>query len=214
MSPYRIILADDHRMFRECLRSLIEGNGDLCIVGETGDGRQLEALLQVTPCDLVITDIAMPEMDGLTALREIRSRYPDVRVLILSMFNDFEHFEQAKILGAAGFLTKSDAAQDALLAIRSIREGKLYVSPSVTRLLGERQIRLMSQSGTPSLELLTRREAQILKMIARGKTSRGIAEELHISRYTVENHRANMMKKLGISNVVGLLRYALEKGLA
>ncbi|MBP7633441.1 response regulator transcription factor [Candidatus Ozemobacteraceae bacterium] len=214
MREFRIVLADDHRMFRECLKNFIESSEGLRVIAEASDGKQLTDMLKRVPCDMVITDIAMPEMDGLVALREIRQQYPDVPVLILSMFTDFEHFEQAKALGAAGFLTKSDASDEALLAIQVIRAGKMYVSPAVTRLLGERQIQSMNQPGAPSVELLTKREKQIMTLIARGKTSRCIADELSISRFTVENHRANMMRKLHLTNAVGLLRFALEKGLA
>ncbi len=214
MREFRIVLSDDHRMFRECLKKIVDSCEGLCVVAEAADGKQLMDILKNVPCEMVITDIAMPEMDGLVALREIRKRYPDVPVLILSMFTDFEHFEQAKALGAAGFLTKSDAADETLLAIQAIRAGKMYVSPAVTRILGERQIQSMSQPGAPSVELLTKREKQILTLIAKGKTNRCIADELSISRFTVENHRANMMRKLHLTNAVGLLRFALEKGLA
>lgn len=197
------------------MRKVVDGIAGMRVVGEAESGRQLLALLDAVPCEMVITDIAMPEMDGLVALKEIRKRFPGIPVLILSMFTDYEHFEQAKALGAAGFLTKSDAVDETLLAIQAIRAGKMYVSPAVTRLLGERQIQSMScQPGAPSVELLTKREKQILTLIAKGKTSRCIAEELSISKFTVENHRANMMRKLHLTNAVGLLRFALEKGLA
>ncbi|MFH0838037.1 MAG: response regulator transcription factor, partial [Patescibacteria group bacterium] len=140
MGDFRIVLADDHRIFREGLKHLLSEGPELKVVGEAKTGKELLAILKTTECDLVISDIIMPVMDGLTALKEIRHTYPRIRVLMISMLSDFAHFEQAKALGASGYLSKDDASDDLLSAIEKVRAGKMYVSPSITTLLGERQI--------------------------------------------------------------------------
>jgi DNA-binding NarL/FixJ family response regulator len=213
MKACRIILADDHSIFREGLKSLLQKDPQLHVVGEARNGKELLTLLKTTPCELAIVDIAMPEMDGLTALKEIHRLYPKVWVLILSMLNDFAHFGQAKTLGASGYLAKDDAGDELLRAVARIQEGKSYASPSVTTLLAERQIHAFDSGKSPSLEVLTRREKQILGLIAGGNTNKIIAVDLQISIHTVENHRAHLSEKLGLKNTAALVKFAMEKGL-
>lgn len=213
MSDFSIVLAEDHRIVREGLKQLLKIVSGLKVVGEANNGRELLAILETTACDLVISDISMPELDGLTALKEIRQRYPGLRVLMLSMLNDYVHFEKAKTLGASGFLAKEDSADELLHAIEKIRAGKMYVSPRVITLLGERQVRQIDQTASPSIEVLTKREREILVRIAQGKTSQSMADELTISIHTVEVHRSHLLQKLGLKNAASLTRYAAEKGL-
>lgn len=213
MKECKIVLADDHRILLEGLKSIIEKYPEWKIVGEVRNGLDLLALLKNTSCDLVILDIAMPEMDGLTALKEISSHFPHVRVLVLSMLNDYTHFEKARSLGAAGFMSKEDAGDELVRAIQRILSGKMYIAPSVNNLLAERQLQNMDSVNTQSVEILTRREKQILAMIASGLTNKKIALDLQISIHTVENHRANLSEKLGSKNVASLVQFALQKGL-
>jgi len=213
MKECRIILADDHGIFREGLKSLLLKDSGLKVVGEVKNGIELLAMLKSIECDLAVVDIAMPEMDGLTALKEIKRKYPKLKVLILSMLNDYAHFGQAKALGASGYLAKDDAGDEFIRAIEKIQKGKMYVSPSVSTLLVERQVQLMENGKSPSIEILTKREKQVLGLIAKGSTNKNIAAKLNISIHTVENHRAHLSEKLGIKNAATLVKYAIEKGL-
>ena len=213
MKDCKIVLADDHSIFREGLKSLLGKNPECKVVGEAVNGKALLTMLNYNECDLVVLDITMPEMDGLTALKEIVRKYPRVKVLMLSMMNDFVHFERAKAFGASGYLAKEDAGDELVRAIEKVMNGKMYVSPSVTSLLAERQIHLMESGKFPSIEVLTKREKQVLKLIAKGITNKKIAVELKISIHTVENHRAHLSEKLGAENAAALVKFAIEKGL-
>lgn len=213
MKEYAIVLADDHGILREGLKGLLSKQPGLRVVAEAKNGRELLAILKTTACDLAIIDIAMPHIDGLTALEEITRTHPNVRVLILSMLNDFEHFSRAKALGAWGYLAKEDAGDELIHAVEKIRSGKMYVSPSVTTLLAERQLHLMESGNAASIEILTKREKQVLELIAHGKANKQIALELKISIHTVENHRAHLSEKLGSKNTASLVKFAIEKGL-
>ncbi|MBF0544288.1 MAG: response regulator transcription factor [Candidatus Riflebacteria bacterium] len=209
----RIILADDHSIFREGMKSLLSKNSGLKIVGEVNNGMELLELLKTVECDLAIVDVAMPEMDGLTALKELKSKYPAIKVLIVSMLNDCAHFGHAKSLGASGYLAKDDTGEELIRAIERILRGKMYVSPSVTTLLAERQVHNIENEKSPSIEILTKREKQVLGLIARGLTNKNIAADLMISIHTVENHRAHLLEKLATKNTASLVKYAIEKGL-
>lgn len=213
MKKFRIILADDHSILRDGLKSLLKQHAEWEVVGEAKGGKELLTLLKTLSCDLVILDIAMPGMDGLTALREITINFPGIKVLVLSMMNDYPHFEKAKAFGAAGFMSKEDAGDELPRAIQKIIDGKMYIAPSVTTLLVERQLHLIDTINSSSIEILTKREKQVLAMIAQGLTNRKIALDLQISIHTVENHRANLSEKLGSKNAASLVQYAIEKGL-
>lgn len=213
MKECKIILADDHSLLLEGLRSVIERNPEWKVVGEARNGEDLLAMLKKIHCDLVVLDIAMPKMDGLAALKEITAHFPQVKVLVLSMLNDYTHFEKAKNLGAAGYMSKEDAGDELCRAIQKIMSGKMYIAPSVNELLAERQLNNMDSSTTQSVEILTRREKQILTLIAGGMTNKEVASDLQISIHTVENHRANLSEKLGSKNVATLVQFAIQKGL-
>jgi DNA-binding NarL/FixJ family response regulator len=213
MKECKTILADDHSLFREGLKSVIEKYPEWKVVGEAQNGEELLDKLKKIPCDLVVLDIAMPEMDGLSALKEITALFPDIKVLMLSMLNDFSHFEKAKNLGASGYMSKEDAGDELCRAIQKILSNQVYIAPSVKNLLAERQIHNMDSFNAQSLEILTKREKQILAMIANGMTNKNIALELKISIHTVENHRAHLSEKLGAKNVASLVQFAIQKGL-
>ena len=214
MDIIKIIIADDHNVVREGLKVLIKKDPQLRVVGEAGNGEELLVILKSVPCDLIIVDIAMPEMDGLSALKEIKRLYPRLKVLMLSMLKDYEHFKNARIHGASGYLAKDDAGDELITAIKSVLKGKNYVSSSVTTLLAERQIRSLENGEYPSLEILTKRERQVLRLIAKGLANKNIAAKLKISVHTVENHRAHLSDKLGLNNTASLVKYAIAKGLA
>jgi DNA-binding NarL/FixJ family response regulator len=213
VSPYRIVLADDHAMFRQGIKNILEGAEDLEVVGEAGDGLNLlELLKKVTP-DLVILDISMPNLRGLEATREIKKIAPDVRVLILTMHRDKEYVYHAISTGAEGYLLKEDADTELFAAVDSIRQGKYYISPLLSGELAHELLQT-PHKGQANLrsDPLTLREREVLKLIAEGISNKEIAELLFISIRTVENHRANIMRKLKIRQTANLVKYAIRKG--
>ena len=211
---FRVILADDHEILRTGLKSLINKESDLRVVDEAGDGEELLHKLKSVKCDLVVLDLSMPNLDGLSALKQIKEDFPNLKILILTMQKDHEHFQHAIARGAAGYVLKDDAYDQLILAMRIILKGRQYVSPSVTKLVTERFIRSVDDIETPSLEILTKREKQVLKFIASGLANKSIALKLKISVRTVETHRANLSGKLGIKNTAHLVKYAIAKGMA
>ena len=213
MADYKIILADDHAILRAGLRSLINKEPAFKVAGEAGDGEELLDQLKSIKADLIVMDLSMPRVDGLAAIKEIRQKFPKIKILVLTMQKDHEHFKRAMMYGANGFLLKDDAYEQLVLAVKMILKGKKFVSPSVATLETERFIRSLDETDAPSLEILSKREKEILKLIARGLPNKAIAVRFKISIRTVETHRANLTNKLGIKNTAGLVKYALSKGL-
>ena len=213
MCPYRIVLADDHVMFRQGIKNILEGTEDFEVVGEESDGfKLLEILKKVTP-DMVILDISMPNLRGLEAAREIKTISSDVKVLILTMHRDKEYMYYAIAAGAEGYLLKEDADTELFAALEKIRQGGHYISPLLSGELTHELIQT-SQKGllTPSSDPLTLREREVLKLIAEGISNRKIAKLLCISVRTVEHHRANIMGKLNIKTTADLVKYVIRKG--
>jgi DNA-binding NarL/FixJ family response regulator len=213
VSPYSIVLADDHVMFRHGIKNILEGAEGLEVVGEVSDGLELLALLkQMTP-DMVILDISMPNLRGLEATKEIKIISSDVKVLILTMHRDKEYVYYAISAGAEGYLLKEDADTELFTAIEKIRQGGHYISPLLS---GELTHELIQASRKGQLTLpsdpLTLREREVLKLIAEGIPNKEIAEFLCISVRTVEHHRANIMEKLNIKETANLIKYAIRKG--
>ena len=210
MSDYRVILADDHTLFRSGVKRILEEVPGIQVMGEAADGLQLLTLLKEMTPDLVILDISMPKMRGLEAIQEIKASYPQVQVLILTMHKNAEYLSYALGAGAAGFLLKQDADPELMEAIAAIRQGKTYLSPAISEVVPD-LIRRQKPDGTPK-DLLTHREREILKLLVEGKSSREIGELLYISLRTVQNHRANIMKKLKVRGITDLVKYAVHKG--
>jgi len=214
-SPYRIVLADDHAMFRRGVKRIIQEMEDLEVIGEAADGLQLlELLKQITP-DMVVVDVSMPNLRGLEATREIKMTYPQIKVIILTMHKDKEYLYHALSAGAEGYLLKEDADQELFSAVKTIRQGGTYISPllapQMTDIFLERQ-RAREGQGSFPLEPLTMREREIIKLIAEGKSSKDIAGLLFISSRTVQHHRANIMRKLNFKKTADLVKYAIQKG--
>jgi DNA-binding NarL/FixJ family response regulator len=201
MSAYRIILADDHALIRQGLGKIIEGVDDLQVVGEAGDGIELLSLLQRLLPDMVIVDLSMPKLRGIDAIREIRKLHARVKILVLTMHKEYLH--QALAAGAEGYLLKEDVDRELFSAIAQIRRGKVHISPCLPR--------EMVRGGAAGL--LSAREREVLRLIAKGKSNREIGETLFISIRTVESHRASLQKKLKQSSTAGLVKYAIEQGL-
>ena len=201
MSGYRIVLADDHALIREGLRRLIEDDAGLEVVGEAGDGLELLSLVEALAPDLVIVDISMPNLRGIEAARRIKSRHPAVKVLILSMYREYQH--QAIAAGADGYLLKEDAPRELFSAIASVRQGRSFLSTKLSE--GERCL-------PAQVEVLSVREREVLKLIVAGKPNKEMAEELFISVRTVESHRAAIIAKLKVKSATELVRCAIQNG--
>ncbi len=214
MSPYRIVLADDHALLRQGLKKLIHGTADLAVVGDAGDGIALLNLLKKTTADMVILDISMPNLRGIEAACEIKETHPALKVLFLTMHKDVEFLSQAFAAGADGYLLKESADSDLFFAIEKIRDGRNYVSPQLLKMLTDDWTQTFLGNRRPACEqkTLTAREREVLKMLAEGKTSKEIGNLLFISARTVEHHRANIMSKLNLKKTADLVKYAMNKG--
>lgn len=209
----RVLLADDHTIVREGLRVLLGSEPDVEVVGEAADGREAVRLAVELEPDVVVMDLAMPQLNGVDATEQIRRRCPHTRVLVLSMHSGEEHVRPAIRAGASGFLLKGSGLSDLLAATRAVAAGDAFFSPSVARIV----LRDARGGGAPPDEErgepLTAREREILQLVAEGRTSREIAAALHISVKTVEGHRSRIMDKLEIRELAGLVRYAVRVGL-
>ncbi len=214
MSTIRIILADDHEMFRVGLKGLLEKERDFKIVGQAEDGEELLKKLSLMRADCVVIDLSMPNMDGLTTLKEIRKNFPRMKSLVLTMQKDVEHFKHAMAAGACGYILKDSAFDQLVMAIKVIIKGKNFISPAISNMITEQYVRSIEETDAPSLEILTQRERQVLRLIAQGQANKDIASRLKISIRTVETHRSRLIHKLGIKTAAGLVKYAIAKGLS
>ena len=213
MSKIRVLVVDDHTLLRDGICALLDLVPDIEVVGEAGNGREaLDRVRELRP-DVVLMDIEMPIMDGLEASRRMHARYPAIKVLILSQYDDADHVLDAVEAGVQGFVDKTAASAQLAASIRSVHCGDSYLSPAAARqLVGEFQRAEHRRSDDP-YDQLTTREREILKLVAQGKTTQQIADILVISRKTVEGHRTNLMAKLGVHDRVELVKYALRKGI-
>lgn len=209
MPPYRIVLVEDHAMIRETIKKSLEEVPGLEVVGELSDGLEVMDFLKHTLPDMLILDLTMPHLQGLEATKLIKSRYPGLKILILTMHKTKMHVTRALEAGADGYIVKEDALSDLIAAIERVRSGKNYISSLVTD-----QVMDILFSREISTTLLSKREIQILTFIAEGKSSRQIAELLSISQATVNNHRTRIKKKLGFHKTSDLVKYAIQKGYA
>jgi DNA-binding NarL/FixJ family response regulator len=209
----RILLADDHVLVRRGLRLILDGEPDLVVVAEAGDGAEAVALSSRGDVDLAILDIAMPRMTGLQAARELCRRAPAVRILMLSMYDNEQYFFEALKAGASGYVLKSVADRDLVEACRAAMRGEPFLyAGAVTALIRDYLHRTRQSERIPD-SILTRREEEIVKLIAEGHSSKEIAATLVISAKTVDRHRANILQKLGMRDRLDLTRYAIRAGL-
>lgn len=212
--PIRILVADDHTIVREGVRLLLDAQPDMQVVGEAADGEQALAKVRELQPEIVLLDIAMPNMNGLDATRAIKRELPKVQVLILTMYESDEYFFQALNAGAAGYVLKKVASADLVAAIRTVHAGDVFLYPSVARrLVSDYLTRVKTGEEQTSYDGLTPREREVLKLVAEGHTNQEIADKLVISASTVQTHRTRIMQRLNLHGRAELIQYAVRKGL-
>lgn len=212
MEKIKIILADDHQMFLDGLSSLLSQVKDVQVIAAVNSGREVLEKLQSFSPDLVIVDLNMPEMDGLETTRELKKKYPDLKVLGLTMENDLQLVTGMLEAGASGYILKNTGKAELELAIRQVMKGEAYLSQSISNQLAQNLLHNFQKRNQVNNELssLTQRELEILKMIALEHSNTEIADQLFISPKTVETHRKNLMKKIGVKNSLGVYKFAVK----
>jgi len=216
MNPIRVLLVDDHTLFREGIRRLVNEQPDMEIIGEAANGRQaIDRAVELQP-DVILMDIAMPDMTGLDAAEIIKKQRPQARVLLLTVHDDREYLFRALEVGASGYVLKEAEAQALVMAIQAVHRGEIYLYPSVTRWLVQDYLQ-RGRSGHPEeqqrLDELTERQQTVLQLLAEGHTNQEIANKLVLSPYTIQTHIQNIMQKLNLHSRADLIKYAIRHGL-
>ena len=209
----KILLADDHRITRQGLCSLLEKEPDMEVVAEAQDGRTTVRLVREVLPDVVIMDVTMPDLNGIEATRQIVGEFSDIKVIALSMHSDTLFVTEMLKSGASGYLLKDCAFEELARAIRAVVAGKTYLSPTISGVMVDDYLHRLSKVDFSDSEVLTNREREILQLMAEGKSTKQIALKLHISVKTVETHRRKIMNKLDVHTVAELTKYAVRKGL-
>jgi DNA-binding NarL/FixJ family response regulator len=213
-TPIRILLADDHNILRDGMRLLLERQAGFAVVGEAADGREVVQLAQEQTPDVVVMDIAMPNMNGIEATRRIVERKPQIGVVILSMHYDESYVIRSLKAGARAYLLKDAVKTELIAAIQAVVQGRSFFSPKISRILQEDFVQLLGRRGAEdTYDLLTEREREVLQLVAEGKTNKEIASHLNLSLYTVDTHRTHILQKLNLHSVPELILYAVRKGI-
>jgi len=208
-----IVLADDHHVVRQGLKALLEAEEGLSVVGEAADGIDAAQLTERLQPDVLVLDLMMGGMDGLEVAKQVGVRSPRTAVVVLSMYDNQAYVAEALRCGARAYVLKGSTSSDLLTAIRSAVAGRLFLSPPLTERAVEEYAKMVAEVAIDPFEGLTLREREVLHLTVSGLTSTAIAARLHISPRTVETHRSNLMRKLGIHTLADLIRYALERGI-
>jgi DNA-binding NarL/FixJ family response regulator len=206
----RILIADDHAVVAEGLKHLVEAQSDLEVVATVGDGREAVRVAKETGPDVVLMDLSMPELNGADATRAIVDERPECKVIVLSMYAEREYVRRALKAGATGYVVKRSAAKELVEAIRAVHSGQRYLSPRVADVVIDDYA---ADGKADLLEKLSTREREVLQLLAEGRTGSEIAQRLALSQKTVETYRARLVEKLGIRDVAGLVKFAIQRGL-
>ena len=206
-----VLLADDHAVVRDGLRALLDANGDLHVIGTAGNGRDAISEARRLQPDVVVMDIAMPELDGVEATRRIVAKNPNIKVLILSMHCSAEHIQRALQAGARGYVLKESAGDEVAEAVRAVSVGKRFLSHGITEIMIDDY--LHDGAKISQLDSLSLREREVLQMVVDGSTNAVIAQRLSLSPKTIETYRARIMKKLNVQDTVDLVKFAMRHGL-
>lgn len=214
MTKITILLADDHIIMRNGLRMVLEKQPDFEVVGEADDGRQAVALAERHKPSVAIMDVAMPNLNGIDAAKQIHAQCPGTAIVVLSMNSDETYVLRALKSGAKAYLLKDSVESDLIKAVRAVHRGQSYFSPAVSRMLLDDYTRQLRQRGAEdSHDLLSPREREILQLVAEGKSNKEVAQFLNLSLHTVETHRTHLMRKLNLHSVPELILYAVRKGI-
>jgi len=209
----RVLLADDHQIIREGLRSLLTDQKDIEVVAEADTGRSALTFVEKIRPDIVLMDIAMPDINGIEATRQIKAANPDIRILALSMHSDQRFVGDMLRAGASGYLLKDCAGAELVQAIRTVYEGKVYLSPAIAGIVTEGFINPAGAMGVDARQVLTVRELEVVQLLAEGLSTKEVAFKLNVSIKTVETHRKNIFDKLNLSSIAELTKYAIREGL-
>jgi DNA-binding NarL/FixJ family response regulator len=212
MTPIRVLLADDHTLVRAGIRSLLKGLENVEVVGEAGDGQEAVRLAESLRPDVVLLDVGMPGLNGLDVAARLVAHDASIRVLILSMHTSEEYVLRALRAGCAGYLLKGSAVAELEIAVRAVARGETYLSPAVSKHVMDDYVR-RTGGATDPIDALTPRQREVLQLVAEGNTSKDIADRLGLSFKTVDAHRAQIMERLGLHDVAGLVRFAIRMGL-
>lgn len=210
----RLLLADDHKIMREGLKALVEKESDITVVGEAENGKMTVSMVQKLSPNIVVMDIAMPDLNGIEAARKIIKANKNVKIVALSAHADQHFIREMMTAGASAYVLKDTAYEELIRAIREVMKGKKYLSPDITRGVLDSYVKLARpSSANPAFVVLTDREREVLQMIAEGKSTKEIAGNLEVSVKTVETHRRNIMEKLDTHSIAELTKYAIREGL-
>jgi len=212
VTPIRVLLADDHTLVRAGIRSLLKGLENVEVVGEAGDGQEAVRLAESLRPDVLLLDVGMPGLNGLDVAARLATHDASIRVLILSMHTSEEYVLRALRAGCAGYLLKGSAVAELEIAVRAVARGETYLSPAVSKHVMDDYVR-RTGGATDPIDALTPRQREVLQLVAEGNTSKDIADRLGLSFKTVEAHRAQIMERLGLHDVAGLVRFAMRMGL-
>lgn len=214
MSPskLKIILADDHEVFRVGLKRILDSSPDMEVVGEANDGEALLQLLENVPADIVVIDLKMPKISGIMLGPIIKEKWPTIKIVVLTVYNDIEHARAVLKHGVNAYLLKSDSANKIMEAIKEVITGKVIISPEISH-IAYQEMENSTADELPLLDVLSKREYQVFKCLLSGKANKEIADILNLSVRTIEVHRANVYKKMNVDSVTELLKLAIKSGL-
>ncbi len=212
--PIRVFLADDHAVVRDGLQFILEDQADITVVGEAANGHEAVAQVRKLKPDVVVMDIAMPELNGIEATRQIRTELPRTQVVMLSVYSSSEHIYRALKAGARGYLLKESAGAEVVIAVRMVHAGRRYLCQKIADTMIDTYIsqRETAEAKSP-LERLSNREREVLQLVVEGKSSKEIANILHLSPKSVETYRSRLMQKLGVHDLPSLVKFAIQHGL-
>lgn len=210
---FSVLLAEDHTIVREGIVSLLKESGNFEVIAEANDGRTATQLAGEYQPDIILMDLSMPNINGTEAIKDIKRRNPAIRIVVLTIHNTEEYIRAALRAGADGYVLKDDSSEELIAALHNAAVGKPYLSPSICRNVISDYLKGSDDQKSFSWEQLTHREREVLKLVAQGKHNRGIAEYLSLSEKTVEKHRSNLMKKLGLHSAAQITAYAIRNGL-
>jgi len=213
MNIIKIVLADDHTIVRQGLRSILEQQAGINVIAEADNGREAVRITKQLKPDVVVMDFSMPDLNGLEATRQIKQRVPETKVLILTRHANQEYVKSILSAGASGYLVKKSAAEELVIAIQAVHRGDSYLDSSISKMIIKEYLSPAAGENKTLEVKLTPRQHEVLQLIAEGHPNREIASRLHISVKTVENHRANIMKSLDLHSTADLTQYAIRKGI-